>query len=53
MPKANAARGREEDDRYELREPGAAYNALFTLENRLLRGENGFYWNELLEQSNP
>ena len=31
------------DDRYEPREPGAAYNALFTPENGLLRVENGFY----------
>ncbi len=44
---------REGDDRYELREPGAAYNALFTPENGLLRVENGFYWNELFEQSIP
>jgi hypothetical protein len=41
---AKGRKVREGDDRYELREPGAAYNALFT-------PENGFYWNELFEQS--
>ena len=50
---AKGRKVREGDDRYELREPGAAYNALFTPENGLLRVENGFYWNELFEQSIP
>jgi hypothetical protein len=37
---------REVGDGYELREPQAAYNAHFTLENQLLRIDNGYYWNE-------
>jgi len=42
--RAKGRKVREGDDRYELREPQAAYNAHFTLENGLLRIENGFYW---------
>jgi putative transposase len=49
--RAKGRKVREGDDRYELREPGVAYNTLFTPENGLLRIENGFYWNELSEQS--
>ena len=51
--RAKGRKVREGDDRYELREPGAAYNALFTPENGLLGVENGCYWNELFEQSIP
>ena len=51
--RAKGRKVREGDDRYELREPGAAYNALFTPENGLLRVEKVFYWNELFEQSIP
>ena len=48
---AKGRKVREGDDRYELREPGVAYNAVFTPENGHLRIENGFYWNELYYQS--
>jgi hypothetical protein len=51
--RAKGRKVRKGDDRYELREPEAAYDALFTPENGLLRVENGFYWNELFEQSIP
>ncbi len=44
--RAKGRKVREGDDRYELRESQAAYNAHFTPENGLLRIENGFYWNE-------
>ena len=37
---------REVGDGYELREPQAAYNAHFALENQLLRIDNGYYRNE-------
>ena len=44
--RAKGRKVREGDDRYELREREAAYNAHFPCENGLLRIENGFYWNE-------
>ena len=44
-------RVRERDDHYELREPEAAYNGLFTPENGLLSVENRFFWNELSDKS--
>ena len=44
--RAKGRKVREGDDRYELREREAAYNAHFPRENGLLRIENGFYWNE-------
>ena len=33
-----------EADHYQLREPGGAYDVLFTSENGLLRVENEYYW---------
>ena len=41
--RAKGRKVRKGDDRYELREPRAAYNAHFTPENGLLRIENQFY----------
>ena len=44
--RAKRRKMREVVDGYELREPQAAYNAYFTLENQLLRIDNGYYWND-------
>ncbi|HID30895.1 MAG TPA: hypothetical protein EYP19_12975 [Desulfobacterales bacterium] len=44
--RAKGRKVREGYDRYQLREPNAAYNAHFTPENDLLRVENRFYWDE-------
>jgi hypothetical protein len=44
--RAKGRKVREREDRYELRESQAAYNAHSTSENVHLRIENGFYWNE-------
>ncbi len=47
--RAKGRKVREGVDHYELREPGAAYGVHFTPENRLLRIQNRYYWNELPE----
>ena len=44
--RAKGRKVRKVGERYELREPPATYNAHFTLENEVLRRDNGFYWNE-------
>jgi REP element-mobilizing transposase RayT len=44
--RAKGRKVREVGDRYELREPRAAYNAHFTPENGLLRTKNRYYWDE-------